>query len=307
MDQVQIDEKLIKEKKRNKTLIIILISFLTILILSVLAIFIFIPFSDTDDIDTTPLQSENEPDYTSQLLDVSEYTDIVIKDYEGLDVSIFDAYSSDSWVDEGDREKFFPYIISYYPIDYYDTEVETEEPVMFMRIVNSQNAVNDQQRALFNKAVEDIQEKNLEADYLDAGELEVFNHTYSSAVYVVSKEIENVDYPKTDEVFSILTVGGYQDLPYANPSKNETFDVNMTIFVFAIKGDNIISLQSIDNLNSLSMGREDYLSCFVEESDDESEGYFDSECLAEVISSDKYDEKAKELAEGLIVRFELVN
>jgi hypothetical protein len=307
MDQVQIDEKLIKEKKRNKTLIIILISFLTILILSVLAIFIFKPFSDTDDIDTTPLQSENEPDYTSQLLDVSEYTDIVIKDYEGLDVSIFDAYSSDSWVDEGDREKFFPYIISYYPIDYYDTEVETEEPVMFMRIVNSQNAVNDQQRALFNKAVEDIQEKNLEADYLDAGELEVFNHTYSSAVYVVSKEIENVDYPKTDEVFSILTVGGYQDLPYANPSKNETFDVNMTIFVFAIKGDNIISLQSIDNLNSLSMGREDYLSCFVEESDDESEGYFDSECLAEVISSDKYDEKAKELAEGLIVRFELVN
>jgi hypothetical protein len=79
----------------------------------------------------------------------------------------------------------------------------------------------------------------------------------------------------------------------------------MTIFVFAIKGDNIISLESFDELDSLEMEREDYLSCFIEEEDEVYEGYFDTNCLAETLSSGKYDEKAKELAEDLVKRFGL--
>jgi hypothetical protein len=266
--------------------------------------------AEQEELTDESMEEQTEDTTSDHLLaentDVSEYTDIVLKDYEGLGVWVFDPYSEDSWVEEEDRDSFYPGIITYYPIDFYEDNMETQEPVMFMEVVNSQNAVTDEQKDLFEKAVEDIQEKNLEADYLDIGKLEVFNHSYGSAAFIVAKEIENVEYPNTDEVFSVLTVGGYQDSPWANPSTDEQFEVNMTIFVFAIKGDNIISLESFDELDSLEMEREDYLSCFIEEEDEVYEGYFDTNCLAEVLSSGKYDEQAKELAEILVERFESV-
>lgn len=309
MDEIPNTENLIKENKKLKNLLLPSIILLT-LSLSIIALVVVVnvlPISkENAETSDTTIEPSKDVEYDNLLaddIDVSEYTDIVLKNYEGLGVSIFQPYSKDSWIEEDFQDYYFPNIITYYPIDYYD-----ENEKMEMEIVNSQNAVSDEQKKLFNKAVEDIQEKNIEADDLNMGELAVFDHSGGGEGYDVAKEIENVYYPHTDEVFSVLTVGGYQDLAWTEnrPTTDKDIDVRMTIFVFAIKDNNIISLKLTDELNSLEVEKEDYLQCFIEEQNGEFEGYFDTICLAEVLSSGKYDEKAKELAEDLVARFELV-
>jgi hypothetical protein len=315
-------DPLVQQNKKLKLFLILSVLLSVISISAIIIIFVFqlypseVPYMDTLPPFVVPETSEeaNLDNGNTDITDVSEYTDIVLSDYDGLYVNVSTGLSN------------YPSFVSgevTYDLKSYSDHVsrELEEggesgptlyelygPSMKMVIINEKVLSNQEQETLFEQAKTDILSKNMEASDFEVGYLELFRDSLSDSAYKPIKEVE-VDYPNTDSVFGVLFLGAYQDFPFAYPSKEENIGAPVTLKVYAIKGDNLISLSSFYfHTSELGVSKEVHNSCTIEDSDEYTpnyEGYFDIDCLSEVLQSDEYDEKIKEFSEDLVERFAL--
>jgi hypothetical protein len=291
--------------KNKKTLIIILVALLLILIAGTAYILIYNPFSTTEDSPTT----EDEPDYTNQLLDVSEYTDIELTNYDGLAVSVFQGFEESPSVKA--KDGYLPGIVRYSLKDWTEN-LESDQvkyvqygPDMRMSIVNSDNITNPVQQSKFDEAKQDILNHNTEANSLEFGYLDIFKDFIGGeARHDFVKEIEGVKYPNTEETFAVLFIGGYQDGPFAYPDSEENIGGPFVIKVYSIKDNNLITLSS-RHLNTAELGvsRDEHMECVIEGEEPE----YDTDCLVDILKDEKYDEKVLEFTNDLFDRFELTN
>ncbi|KUK76591.1 MAG: hypothetical protein XD93_0824 [candidate division WS6 bacterium 34_10] len=323
MENTPSTESLVQQNKKLK-LFLIIFSVVTVLLLSLIIVILLLNKSDASDdiytVDQTEPIDQDIPEENSsefqlaQTTDVSNYTDIVLSDYKGLYVEISTGLSPYPSFPSGE--------VIYNPKSYLDhvseelvegvepgpTLYELYGPFMRMEIINEKILSNQEQETLFEQARMDILNKNLEAEDFEVGYLEIFRDSLGDAAYKAVKEIE-VNYPNTDSVFGVLFLGGYQDGPFAYPSKEENIGAPLTLKVYAVKGDNLISLSSFFfDTSEIGVSKEDHDACTIEDSDEYSptyEGYFDVNCLSEVLQSDEYDEKIQEFTDDLVERFEL--
>ncbi|KUK77334.1 MAG: hypothetical protein XD93_0396 [candidate division WS6 bacterium 34_10] len=307
-------DPLVQQNKKLKLFLIISVLLSVISISAIIIIFVFqlypseVPYMDTLPPFVVPETSKeaNLDNGNTDITDVSEYTDIVLSDYDGLEVYVSEGFDDVPSIVSGMVEYTLK---SYrYSDENEDVKYELYGPNMRMEIVNEKILANEDQEALFEQAKLDIINKNIDADYFEVGYLDIFRNSLSDAAYKPVKTIE-VDYPNTDSVFGVLFLGGYQDGPFAYPSKEENIGAPVTLRVYAIKGDNLISLSSFYfHTSELGVSKEVHNSCTIEDSDEYTpnyEGYFDVDCLSEVLQSDEYDEKIQEFTDDLVERFEL--
>jgi hypothetical protein len=311
MENTPSTESLVKQNKMLKIFLIISIV-LSVISISAIIIFVFRP-NPTPYMDTLPpFVVPDTPEETSldtgdsYITDVSEYTDVVLSDYDGLYVYVSEGFDDAPSIVSGMVEYTLQ---SYMDSDEnQDVKYELYGPNMRMEIINEKVLSNQDQKTLFDQAKTDIINKNLEADDFEVGYLDIFRSSFSDAAYKAVKEIE-VNYPNTDSVFGVVFLGGYQDGPFAYPSKEENIGAPLTLKVYAVKGDNLISLSSFFfDTSEIGVSKEDHDACTIEDSDEYSptyEGYFDVDCLSEVLQSDEYDEKIQEFTNDLVERFEL--
>jgi hypothetical protein len=176
-----------------------------------------------------------------------------------------------------------------------------------MYTLNLKNVENEDQRDRFYQAVDDIREKNLDANYLQFGYLEPLIYFLGGEAYheiVKEIELESIDYKNTENNFAVLALGGYQDAARAYPESEENIGVAFTVFVFATRGNNIIQLEShFPDTATLGVSREDHLSCVID--DGTGIDIYDLECLAEIMQSSEYDMELRAIINNLIERFEL--
>jgi hypothetical protein len=308
-------DPLVRKNKRLKIFLIIILILLLLSLSFIALIFIAQPKTIDEDTTDTIEQTEVEKDTSYQIAqttDVSEYTDIVLKDYDNLYVRIFKGFDEGDGLTEEESEYCIPGIVTYSLQSYvdseetYDVKFEKYGPQMHMKILNLKNVENEDQRDRFYQAVDDIRNKNLEASYLDVGYLDPLRDFLGGeARHEIVKEIEDVNYNNTDKTFAVFALGGYQETPLTYPESDENIGVAFTVFVFATRGNNIIQLEShFPNTAILGIPREDHLSCAEQENDSESYTY-NLKCLADLMSSNEYDTQLRAIVNNLTERFEL--
>jgi hypothetical protein len=331
MDNAPKTETLIRQNKRLK---ISLIISLVLLVLSVSFIGIIVVINllekaqdaqpiGPQEVTEIPETVDKDSEFLiAETTDVSEYTDISLQNYDGLGVNIFKGFDHSFGLEEDDLDSFVPGIVSYFPLDWaesdktYDEKYSLFGPEMTMDIVSSNSISNDQQQKLFDISKKAIEQKDLDARDLDIGHLPVFR-TYiaGSARHDVVKQIEGIDYENSDDSFTVLFIGGYQDGPFLDIDKIGGVGTTFKISVFAIKDDNLITLTGYyNNTANLGVSEEDHMDCVVYDEEaypleynPEYEGTFDTSCLVEVLQDEKYDNEITDLAEDLVGRFALAN
>jgi hypothetical protein len=307
-------DSLVQQNKKLKLFLIISVLLSVISISAIIIIFVFqlypseVPYMDTLPPFVVPETSEetNLDNGNTDIRDVSEYTDIVLSDYDGLEVYVSEGFDDAPYIVSGMVEYSLK---SYMDSDEnVDVKYELYGPNMRMEIINEKVLANEDQEALFDQAKVDIINKNIDANDFEVGYLDIFRNSLSDAAYKAVKEIDVV-YPNTDYVFGVLFLGGYQDGPFAYPSLEENIGAPVTFRVYAIKGDNILSLSSFYmDTAELGVSKDDHDACTIADTDEYSptyEGYFDTDCLSEVLQDEQYDEKIKGFTDDLLERFEL--
>jgi len=245
-------------------------------------------FAEKEVVDESPIPTEEEEDASN--IDVSEYTDIILTNYDGLEIS----YTDYSEIGDTHESGLISGIVEY---KRYAPRFEA------MTVVNKKVLSQEQIEEFYNPAYNDILNNNISAEWFRAGaEPWVLATTFSPGAFDPLIEIKGLVYPNTDHLFAVLALSHGQE--YA-PAGEE--DGNYQIIVFAIKGDNLIRLESDRNnfVKDLSMSREDNNTC-TEEIPDYYTSY-NAECLSNIFKSGKYDEAIKEAAEDLVTSFEIAN
>ena len=272
------DEQKPQKKKDNSFLIIV--SVLLVLIIGVGVYY----FSTSK-----PDEQENEGNIPEQeeVIDVSEYTDIELKDYEDITVE----------VSKGNQEEGLVKGI----VTFRKKMGEREYDYEYMKIVNKKVLTTEDELNDFENIRKDIVDKNINAEWLTAGEPDLlWTSSLGTPVYNPLMIIKGVIYPNTDYTFAVLSLAHGHE--YAKADKESD---NYQISVYAIKGDNIIELDSLirNLITDLGLSEEKSKEC-----EKEIPNYwisYDAECLKEVFSTGEYDSVAKQQADELINDFRI--
>ena len=112
--------------------------------------------------------------------------------------------------------------------------------------------------------------------------------------------IKGVVYPNADYTFAVLSLANNQEYTKADKESD-----NYQIFVYSIKGENIINLKSVGGNLIIDLGllEEESKKC-----EKEIPNYwisYDAECLKKIFKDGKYDSIAKQQADELINHFSI--
>ena len=264
------------QKKKNNSFIII-VSILLVLIVGVGIYYFFTSKPEEEEI------QNNAP--VEEPINVSEYTDIELGDYEGLTVE----------VSEGNQEEGLVNGIVTFKKEMGEKEYE------YMKIVNKKVLITDKQLKDFEDTRKDIVAKNINAKWLTAGEHYLFlTSSAGTPVYNPLMIIKGVVYPNADYTFAVLSLANNQEYTKADKESD-----NYQIFVYSIKGENIINLKSVGGNLIIDLGllEEESKKC-----EKEIPNYwisYDGECLKKIFKDGKYDSIAKQQADELINHFSI--
>ncbi len=238
-----------------------------------------------------PVINEEAEDEEVSIMDVSEYTDIKLVNYDGLNVSISECMEDYDIVNG---------IVIYTRV--LDEDVPSLEQ---MRVVNRGVLTEEQISEYYLPVYINIKEKDIEADWLTTDAPWVLTDTpFGTPVYRPLVEINEVVFPNTDYTFAFLSLS-LGNMSQTTPDSSHNFN----IFVYAIKGDNIIGLQSASGnmIVDLGLSAEDSSECSVSaEGPDSDYLVYDEECLVEVFNSGEYNERMKDIALELIESFRIL-
>lgn len=291
----------IEKPKKKFPLALLIIALLLIGIL----VTIFILGEDRNEENPEQDDEQTEKEVDSDFIDadgydVSNFTDIKLKSYEGLVVMV-------SKEDEADTT-IIPGVIYYGQEAYYFNpdgltyKERITEPLTSMSIVNRSSTVSTVQEIAFDETVTNIQNKNVDSQWLDSGTLQATRLNHYSANYTFIQELTNVTYPNTESVFAVLLFGGSQEAPYVNDD-----GTNFSIVVFAVKGENVIQLQATGKtLTNLGITLAEHESCTEEVSAEDSDLVYNLDCLSEIIKLEKYQTEVRKITDSLVSEFELV-
>lgn len=303
-----------KGKKNTKVILLVIGILLLISFLSIgTIVFYFLHFDNQAQEEQTVL--ENEDDLVVDLddiieypmhilateLDVTAFTDIVLSDYDGLYVDIFEGLPNT------DEEYLgIPGIVHYFQRTHADndeapTVLEKEYGYkMDMKIVNIDSAKEEFHEERFESAILEIENKSLEREAL----LSTFRMGMGGGIQTIPvKSIEGVEYDNTDRVFSFLSVVYTQETPGTRLDDIE--GPSFTISVYAIKDNNIIflDLYGVD-VSTLGVSENDLVNCFGEEVGP-NYTYYDMDCVIELLEDDVYTASITQVANELVSRFEI--
>jgi len=285
IEQVNASEEILnkeeqKSQKKKDNSFLIIVSILLVLIVAVGVYY----FSTSK-----PDEQENEENTPEQeeIVDVSEYTDIELENYGDLAVK----------VSEGDQEENLVKGIVTFKKKIDESRYDYE----YMKILNKKVLTTEDELNNFEDTKRDIIDNNISAEWLTAGEpYLLWTASAGTPVYNPLMIIKGVVYPNADYTFSVLSLANGHE--YAKADKESG---NYQIFVYAIKGDNIIELESLrwNLITDLGLSEEKSKEC-----EKEIPNYwisYDAECLKEVLSAGEYDSVAKQQADELINNFKI--
>lgn len=283
--------------KKKLSYIFIIIPILGVLILTYFVAAYLIKEKSTkspDKVDNGNINNEvNQND--TKVTDVSEYTDIKLKDYTGFNVNV-------NIKDENDENQkdLIDGIVTYSRVT---DERYPNSSREYLYIINKMSLTQEEITEDFEPVVNDIKNRNFEAKWLGSGYPWVLTTgIYGGANYTPLTEVKDVIYPNTDATFAVLALAhGHGTAPAGiggGPS---------LILVFALKGDNIIEIypDTISLMDDIGLTQEDDSKCSKESTEDEHLIY-DEECISGIFQSGKYDANLKKLTEDLLTRFEIV-
>ena len=306
-EEDSIKEPLEEEKPKKSKLFPIIVGILLLLIIGIGSYYIYKQYfaeEEAVDVNTIPAEEEEESsgsDYgeDASLVDVGKYTDIKLKDYDGLYLGTIEETIDETAI--GFREGVVAGVVSYY-VENYNNPPRLEN-LMKMKISNKKNAITPIQQSTFNQVVTDIKNKNSNADWRNQDEATPFwTPGQGSTMQTYITAINNFEYEGTEDTFGMLLLSGGHEGPSAGEESNV---MNFIINLYAIKGDNIILLTTSGNLYLDLISEVDHEECkeLYEGSDD----YYtyDVECLAQKIDSGDYDSKLSTIINTLTSRFVL--
>lgn len=271
-------DTLVKQNKRLKTSLIILsvILFISLGLLAIIYLFNQFPVEEEIPDDTNSEITEN-----SIKLNLS--SDIVLDDMSNI---------SSISVSEGNQELNMASGIVTIKKDV------AQNTILSMDIINKYD-IETLYMDEFDDTYDNILNDNMDAQFLKTGSNPSFATSISPAVYNPLVKID-VDYPNTDHTFALLSLSNGQEFAQADGSSP-----NFEIFVFAIKNENIIRLQSTraNLIDHMLLTEEESESCTKID-----EGYgniYNVDCLKDIYNSGKYDETLQDYAENLIGWFKL--
>ncbi len=272
------EEQKSQKKKDNSFLLII-----SILLVLIIAFGVYYFSTSKPDEEGN---EENIPEQ-EEVVDVSGYTDIELENYDDFAVE----------VSEGNQEEDLVKGV----VTFKKKTGERAYDYEYMRIVNKKVLTTEDELKNFEDIKKDIVDKNINAEWLTAGEpYLLWTSSVGTPVYNPLMIIKGVIYPNTDYTFSVLSLANGQE--YAKADKESD---NYQIFVYAIKGDNIIELKSLTRnlITDLGLSEEKSKEC-----EKEIPNYwisYDAECLKEVFSTGEYDSVVKQQADELINDFKI--
>lgn len=297
-----------KPKKKLPKILIVLSIILAILLLS-LIVFSVLKKDDTTstDLDTeqniedtsdtdSQKPSDNDsyvPHQNGEITDVSQYTDIKLKNYTGLNLTI-------STRDENDelQEEMINGIVTY--IRRFTDKSSIESINIINKMVLTQKEITE----FFTPTANDIKNKNIAATWLNTGSPWILTTgIYGRGAHSTLTEIKNVSYTNTDTTFAVLSLAHGHVIAGAG---NE-FE-NFIIQVYALKGDNLIGINSSTGnlMKDIGLSTEDDSKCSKDNTEN-NYAIYDEQCLSAVFKSGKYDANLRKATEELIMSFELAN
>ena len=268
------------EKGKSKTFVIV-VSILLLLIVGVGGYYVYTQYFAPEEVEQV---QEEDVD----VLDVSEYTDIKLTNYEGLEGSVTEA---------NEESNTLGGIVIYNTGEYGSAE---------MSIVNKKVLEGEEELESYLTAYNDIKDKNMEAGWLMDGAEPWILMTQSKGTPLYSPllMIEGFEYPNTDYSFAILSLAHGHEFASADSTSS-----NFNIHIYAIKGDNLIRIQSVGGnlIKDIGLSEESSTECseMTTEYTSTDENYltYNVECLMGVFDTGTYDERLLELTNTLAERF----
>ncbi|MDY0097039.1 MAG: hypothetical protein RBS01_01670 [Candidatus Dojkabacteria bacterium] len=262
---------------------IIIVSILMVLILGMGGYYVYTEYF-------APKEVEQEQEDENTELDVTEYTDIKLMSYDGLEVSISEGA-------EDEESKLVKGIVEYRKVGY---------ALENMKIVNKKVITDDEILQDYLEVVEVIKGKDIEAEWLLTGAEPwvLTTETKGTPNYTPLILVEGFEYPNTDYSFAVLSLAHGHEYATADSTS-----ANFNIHIFAIKGDNLIRLESIlgNLIKDIGLSEESSTKCseMTKEYTSTDENYltYNVECLMGVFDTGTYDEKLLGLADTLAEKF----
>lgn len=274
-------------KEKKSKVFTIVVAILLLLIVGAGGYYVYTQYFAPEEIEQTTQEDE-----VSDVVDVSEYTDIKLVNTEGKNVS----------VSQGDENgPLFEGVVTY-------SKPTADSNFESMKIVNKKVLVGDDALEAYQEAYYDIKSANIEAQWLLTGaEPWVFvteaNGTPNYSPLMVVKDFE---YPGSDYSFAVLSLANGHEFAQADSESD-----NFRVHIFAIKGENLIRVESlVENLiTDLGLSEEDSTSCSemtTEFTPDENYLTYNVDCLVDIFKTGKYDIKVLEFTGALADNFEIV-
>jgi len=295
--EIQVQEEIKTENvKRGKKPFLILF-FISIIVVTLIVFVIQFPEKEKENTETeqTAVTPAQVPETENKFDEFNNYTSLRLKKYDNVEPG-----SISEGQDTGDEENpynLIPGIVSF------RAKTETSNEFMYMNILDKKNVQNEEQGKFFAEAYEDIKNKNPERISNTGKPWAFYTTLYGTPLESLLTEINNVSYPNTDYVYSLLFLEHGHEIAVADEEST-----NYVIRVFAIKGDIIIDLESYGNLVAdLGLSQEDHLKCSEMSGPNEGTDWltYNVECLSTLYASEKYDEQLTAKTNEMVSAFEI--